>query len=216
MGSYPDDLHARSETVKYWQNYLADCEPCFFPQLTDGVVVERHQGVRQHVNIDVSNSEAMMADFCALHDVTIAGVLQTAWAVILSRYIGTEGVCFGVVIPTSKGEKAFTVSRAQLGNEDPISQVLSRLQKSLSKGLPHASYLTESQETVLGGQNLFNSTIHFWSQDELLWKESLSHEIGIEDDAGVGMPDPDSLINLLTTSSEKSSYTSKLLEMELR
>lgn len=190
MGSHIEDTYVRSETAKYWQFYLADCEPCFFPQLTDSVIVERQKGLRQYVSIDTAESGAIFADFCVLHNVTIADVLQTTWAVILGRYIGTDEVCFGSVMPSDKGKKAFTIRRAQLGSEDPISQVLTKLHKSVLESLPHAFSPNESQAVVLGKQALFNSTMNFRCHDGMSWDESLTKENEVEYDTGVGIPDP--------------------------
>ena len=193
MDSFSGNPYIQSKTASYWQTYLADCEPCFFPQLTDGTIVERQNGVRQYVNIDAAGTGVMLADFCVLHNVTTEDVLRTTWAVILGCYIGSEEACFGNLIRANNGKKTFSICRAQLRKEDPVSKILSSLHKSHLQSLPHALSLGEVQKTDLNSQSLFNTTLDFWGHEEISWGRVLTPASGIKYDTGVGIPDLDFL-----------------------
>jgi hypothetical protein len=168
MGSYVENQELPSSRARYWQNYLEDVGPCYFPKLTDGIDTDRQLERREQVRVDIRISGAPLAKFCQHQNVMVAEVLQTVWAVVLGRYIGSEEICFGTAIHASSngGETTYMVSRARLGSEDPISKTLSDMQESLVRGLPHACCsLADIQKMLPIEQPLFNSTISLRSDD---------------------------------------------------
>lgn len=168
MGSYVENHQLPSSRTRYWQNCLENVGPCYFPKMTDGIDTDRQLERREQVRIDIRTSGTTLAKFFQCRNVTASEVLQTVWAVVLGRYIGSEEVCFGTAMHTSSscGKTAYLVSRTRLGSENPISKTLSDTHESLVRGLPHACCsLADIKEMIKVEQPLFNTTINIRKED---------------------------------------------------
>lgn len=78
--------------IDYWKSYLAGVEPCHFPVLDDGNVVESKELRYLRVKFD---ELAELQSLCDERGVTIVNAIYAAWALTLRLYTASEEVCFG-------------------------------------------------------------------------------------------------------------------------
>jgi amino acid adenylation domain-containing protein/non-ribosomal peptide synthase protein (TIGR01720 family) len=78
--------------LEYWTSYLAGIEPCHFPVLDDGNVVEEKE--LRYVRVTFAELTELQS-LCDERGVTIVNAIYAAWALTLRLYAATEEVCFG-------------------------------------------------------------------------------------------------------------------------
>lgn len=94
IGAEPQD---GPEAEQFWRNYFEGVS-----QTTDYIVDRIHSGVLQpedSASQSVSLSEEstrQLRDFARSHEISVNNVVQSAWALLLSRYSGRNDVVFGV------------------------------------------------------------------------------------------------------------------------
>ncbi|KKP00783.1 hypothetical protein THAR02_07109 [Trichoderma harzianum] len=80
--------------LKFWQSYLSGVATSHFPALTtrassdpteDGIVERWIEG----------DKASSLLRLCEEHDITIADVFKTVWAIVLRSFVGADSVCFG-------------------------------------------------------------------------------------------------------------------------
>jgi amino acid adenylation domain-containing protein/non-ribosomal peptide synthase protein (TIGR01720 family) len=79
------------EARNYWAQHLQSAEPCYFPAMAgpgDG------HGLERMLEVPELNASDLHT-FCKRWDLTPATVIQTTWAIVLSRYSGCVAPCFG-------------------------------------------------------------------------------------------------------------------------
>lgn len=81
---------------KYWQNYLADVEPCRLP-LERRQTDDQTTGTLQQLDISLSNSGSEIDSFCRGTDWTASSLLYFAWALTLRAFTRSDDVCFGTL-----------------------------------------------------------------------------------------------------------------------
>ncbi|RZJ27662.1 MAG: hypothetical protein EOO48_11410, partial [Flavobacterium sp.] len=79
----------------FWQGYLTDVSPSFFPLMAHWEDAVDPTRKLQEVRIDIGMSPANLTDFCNERSVTLVNIFQLAWGLVLKQYIGSEDVCFG-------------------------------------------------------------------------------------------------------------------------
>ena len=82
---------SQEEASFYWSQYLDGVEPCYFPSITPAK--EENSRVLA-VNVPDLDASAIHT-FCQTWEVTPATIIQTAWALVLSRYTDSMTPCFG-------------------------------------------------------------------------------------------------------------------------
>jgi len=156
------------EARTYWAKYLSGVKPCSFP-----IMAEAQEGGRRNETVHVPNINATAVHaFCQAWEVTLATVIQTAWALVLSRYTGSTTPCFGNLIsrrnlPISDvGEifgplVAMLPCRVHLGKQQTILEVLRAVQDDHINSLPHQSFSLSSMLNMLGLgiSTLFNTSM---------------------------------------------------------
>ncbi|KAM0438114.1 hypothetical protein ACHAQK_006845 [Fusarium lateritium] len=78
--------------IEYWKSYLMGIEPCHFPVLDDGQVVEAKELRHFRVKFD---ELAQLQNLCDERGVTIVNAIYAAWALVLRLYTASDEVCFG-------------------------------------------------------------------------------------------------------------------------
>ncbi|CAG7555120.1 unnamed protein product [Fusarium equiseti] len=78
--------------IEYWKSYLMGVEPCHFPILDDGEVVEAKELRHLRVKFD---QLAQLQSLCDERGVTIVNAIYAAWALVLRLYTASDEVCFG-------------------------------------------------------------------------------------------------------------------------
>ncbi|KAI9367631.1 hypothetical protein BJX61DRAFT_547301 [Aspergillus egyptiacus] len=80
-----------TESLDYWKKRLANAEPSY---LSASPATGGDRPSLQSVSVEVNNLK-QLHEFRDAHGVTIANVAQLAWAIVLSRYIGSRDITFG-------------------------------------------------------------------------------------------------------------------------
>jgi amino acid adenylation domain-containing protein len=79
------------ESLGYWTKRLANAEPTYLPSSTGSKSVKP---TLSSVSSEIGNIQPLQ-DFRDTQGVTLANIAQLAWAVVLSRYVGSQDVTFG-------------------------------------------------------------------------------------------------------------------------
>ncbi|CAG9990176.1 unnamed protein product [Clonostachys byssicola] len=161
--SYDDDR-------EYWKQTLADVKPCHFPSIAPPTYDQTQYITIKTPGID---SEAIIS-FCQHSDITIATVMQTAWALVLTRYTGSSAPSFGNLVscrdlPIDNVSDIFgpmigmMVCRVAVDQDGTALDVLRGVQEEHLKGLSHRMYpISDLHSTLgLGSSALFNTALSF-------------------------------------------------------
>jgi non-ribosomal peptide synthase protein (TIGR01720 family) len=165
--------------IEYWRQYVKNVIPCYFPVLDQGINRQTGSGT-----IDVALDAFRLRTFCQQCGVSIYNVLRTAWALLLSSYLGEDDVCFGCIgsgreIPIPDVQDAvgpyisMLICRVRFNPTESISKVLHRVHNDFLSSLPyqHACNLAEIQhELRMRGKPLFNSGISVQKWQTESWK----------------------------------------------
>ncbi|KAL2132693.1 hypothetical protein VTI74DRAFT_3473 [Chaetomium olivicolor] len=166
----------RSESIRYWKNYLGGAQPCLFPTLADGEP-EREPSLGAHAII--LGSMAKINDYCVNSGITMSTLLQFVWALVVRSYTGSDEVLFGYLasgrdIPVANIENAvgafinMLVCRLQISADTEIGEALDTMRTDLTDALAHQSCsLAEMQhELELTGATLFNTAFTYQKRTE--------------------------------------------------
>jgi len=159
---------SHDEARDYWMQYLAGIEPCYFPDLGDGVQGVPRDGVMKVPNIHPGKVHA----FCLEWEVTLATIVQTAWALVLNRYTGSATPCFGNItsgrdLPVADvGDIlgpliGMLTCRVQLDRTQTVLETLKKVQEDYLNSLQYQTFPLASVHNSLGlGRSaLFNTVM---------------------------------------------------------
>ncbi|KAJ5742214.1 hypothetical protein N7533_011623 [Penicillium manginii] len=171
-GHYIEYLHANPATnaLSYWTNYLSEVEPCCL-RATFGT--PRDQRRLGHVKVAIpSELTQRLARFSKAHAVTAANIFQTAWAVLLKHFGGSDDVCYGYLvsgrdIPLQGVDEIvgplinLLIHRSQIPDSANIVDAAQRTQQDYLSSLAHQHCsLGEIQHALsLRGRPLFNTLL---------------------------------------------------------
>ncbi|QMW34815.1 hypothetical protein F9C07_2280446 [Aspergillus flavus] len=159
--------HSQSESMSHWTSYLAGVQPTIVPMYPrDG----QSKQIRS-VKVPFAGMKDL-SKFSVAHGVTIANVIQTAWALVLRAYTGSDDVCFGYVasgrdVPVKGIENAvgafinMLVCRVRLDQHQAALDAVDTMQNDYFTALAHQHCsLAQIQHGLnLSGMPLFNSII---------------------------------------------------------
>ena len=163
-------LEEQSQEVsrQYWASHLHGLQPCYFPSIAESDSDKRRDGSEEVPSID---SRAIHA-FCEAWEVTPATIIQTAWAMVLSRYAGSADTCFGTL---SSGRDApidgiddivgplvtMLTSRVRFDEQSTVMDVLRSVQSDYLDALAHQTFSLSSVHNMLelGTSPLFNTSL---------------------------------------------------------
>ncbi|KAL2845907.1 hypothetical protein BJY01DRAFT_247421 [Aspergillus pseudoustus] len=170
-GTYVSFIQQTSadESLNYWTKRLANAEPSYLPS-TPGLKTEKP--ALCSVSSEIDNIQPLQ-EFRDAHGVTLANIAQLAWAVVLSRYVGSEDVTFGYL---SNGRDApiagihemvgpminLMVTRVQLGgSETTVAEAAKRVQDDFLDSFAHQrASLGDIQHALrVPDRGLFNTTM---------------------------------------------------------
>ena len=87
-----------ADKMAFWMKKLAETRPCYFPSLST-VSVSQSSVEVERVSMDISaETFAQIQRFCEQQSVTPASLFQSAWALTLAAYVGTDSICFGYLV----------------------------------------------------------------------------------------------------------------------
>lgn len=158
-----------AKAVGYWKDYLRGVVPCQFPRHEGGGSTEGASA------LEFEEDASEILAFCQREGVTLASILQTAWALLLSKYTGNHDVCFSYMssgrdIPIDGVEEAIgpyvslLICRAEREGQNSVIDVVKKMQNHYFESLPHQHTLSlaQVQQAVgLHGQSLFNTGLSF-------------------------------------------------------
>ena len=147
----------RSESVRYWRQYLAGAEPCLFPSLTDGET-DIEPSLATHI-IHISDF-ARVNSYCAASGITLSTFFQLIWGLVLRAYTGSDHILFGYLasgrdVPISGIDSAvgafinMLVCRLDLPREAELCDLLDTIKNDLAGAMAHqACSLAEMQHEL--------------------------------------------------------------------
>lgn len=172
-GTYVSFLRQTSpeESLAYWTDRLKNAEPCYLPPTSSQISDTREL---KHVVAHIDDL-TLLHNFRDTHGVTIANILQLAWAVVLARYTQSTDVTFGYLAngrdaPISGiNEMAgpminMTVTRVQLTEKSiSIADAAKLVQDNFLEAFNHQrTSLGEIQHALhLSEHSLFNTTVSY-------------------------------------------------------
>lgn len=155
----------------FWQQYLKDAEPCFLSMLPMRQVADEPDRVREQMAYHFTITSAKsLRQFCSQYELTVASVLQLAWALVLQTYLNEPGACFGYITsgrdaPVPDIENIIgpfinmLVCRIQPREGETVIDLLQRSQDEFVQSLTH-QYLSLGEKIKSAGQSdmaLFNT-----------------------------------------------------------
>lgn len=157
--------------INYWKSHLAGVEPCHFPVLDDGDVVESKELKHLRVRFD---EMAELQRLCDDRGVTIVNAIYAAWALTLRLYTASEEVCFGYLtsardsqiegIQDVVGPVINMVScRVNVGSSTTLGDVMSLVQRDYLGSLEyrHISLAEVQHALQLSDSALFNTALSY-------------------------------------------------------
>jgi amino acid adenylation domain-containing protein/non-ribosomal peptide synthase protein (TIGR01720 family) len=158
--------------IQFWGLHLAGVEPCFLPSTASN---DRSQNNSPELHVKVPGIDtASIRAFCKEWEVTAATVVQVAWALVLSRFAGTETPCFGNLssgrdVPIEQADRIFgpmiamMPCRVVLDRSQTVLDTLQSIQGDYLASLPHQhTQLAAIHRALgLGTTALFNTVVSF-------------------------------------------------------
>lgn len=144
-----------SPDLEYWISRLQDKESCLFPPLLGGVIGTNKS---QCVNVNVPTL-ASIKGFCQTHELRLSTIFQTAWALVLCSYMGTNDICFGFRTDSID----LLPCNLTLARNTSLTHALELVEASLARDLSHIECSLDKLEHALGLQEtgLFNTIVTY-------------------------------------------------------
>jgi amino acid adenylation domain-containing protein/non-ribosomal peptide synthase protein (TIGR01720 family) len=164
-----------TEKMSYWKSKLTGAEPSHFPHISGDEVNE----TRTIVASIQGPLFQRIQSFCTAESVTVGSLLNSAWALTLAAYIGSESVCFGYLasgrdlpiqgLNDSVGAYANMMTcyvhvLKDLAGPTFVRHVHDQVMQDL--GYQHCSLAAIQHELDLQGRPLFNTIVSFQKQSD--------------------------------------------------
>lgn len=157
--------------IDYWKSHLAGIEPCHFPVLDDGNVVEfkelRHLRVKFDELVELQR-------LCDGRGVTIVNAIYAAWALTLRLYTASEEVCFGYLTSARDSQIEgiqdvvgpvinMVPCRVNVNSSTTLGDVMSLVQRDYLDSLEyrHVSLAEVQHALQLSDAALFNTALSY-------------------------------------------------------
>jgi amino acid adenylation domain-containing protein/non-ribosomal peptide synthase protein (TIGR01720 family) len=152
----------------FWKGYLGGLNPCYFPKLnSDSATIRKLSSA-----IVKFDRFAELQDMCKEMKVTLANVMQTAWAFCLRRYTKSRDVCFGYLtsgrdVPVPGVQSTIgafinmLICRVSFSKDSTIKELFQKVQNDYLQSLEYqyCSLAQVQHELGGGGQPLFNTAV---------------------------------------------------------
>jgi amino acid adenylation domain-containing protein len=166
---------SQEEAGRYWAEYLDGVEPCHFPSQRESSDAKDTFGTVEVSGIDASAIHA----FCQVWEITPATVIQTAWALVLSRYTNSATPCFGNLssgrdLPIDNVNGIFgpliamLACRVHLHEQLTVLEALRAVQRDYACSLTYQIFPLASMHSLLGlgTSALFNTALSLQRIDD--------------------------------------------------
>jgi amino acid adenylation domain-containing protein/non-ribosomal peptide synthase protein (TIGR01720 family) len=166
--------------IKFWKRYLEGARACNFPVLTKSS--ERRLG---SVAMKFGRFPELQ-DMCRKMNVTLANVMQAAWAFCLRRYTKSEDICFGYLtsgrdVPVNGIQSTIgafinmLVCRVKFTKQSTLKEIFQKVQTDFLQSLEHQHCsLAQVQHDLMAGKALFNTAVSIQSDGPSDGTESTS------------------------------------------
>ncbi|KAF9765373.1 hypothetical protein IL306_002344 [Fusarium sp. DS 682] len=157
--------------IDYWKSYLEGVEPCHFPVLDDGQLVDSKELRHLRVKFD---ELAELQNLCESRGVTIANAIYAAWALTLRLYTASNEVCFGYLTSARDSQNEgianvvgpvinMVTCRISVEGSVNLGDVMSQVQKDYLDSLEYRHIpLAEVQHALqLSDTALFNTALSY-------------------------------------------------------
>lgn len=177
--SYSEYIHwledrDKEETQVYWNQYLAGYENlASFPKKAATSLPLSSSSIKRETLVLNQQKREEISQISQKHGVSLNTILQSAWAILLSKYNGVNDVVFGTVvsgrpreiaeIETMVGLFINTIPmRIQVGAKLTFAEIIQRTQASAFSHEDHAYHpLSEIQAQSYLGRELLNHILIF-------------------------------------------------------
>lgn len=167
------------ESLEYWRSRVADAEPCHLPSLTETGLLPKmseDKAERQPMEMEIAELSDMaeLQRFTETQGVTVANIFQLAWALVLSKYTGSDDVSFGYLANGRdvdvEGVNSMVgplinimVTRVNLTPDTSVENALQSVQDNFLDGFNHQrTSLTDILHALnLKGRSLFNTSLSY-------------------------------------------------------
>ncbi|KAK4073128.1 uncharacterized protein Triagg1_5408 [Trichoderma aggressivum f. europaeum] len=161
--------HEHEQSRHHWANYMDGIEPCFLPASTQPAIDSRGT-----FSIDVPGLDAeKITKSCAERQVSLANILQVAWALVLRRWTGSRAPCFGNIVSARDvpvdgvdemmGPLSYLMpSQVQLDDDCVILNVLKNAHEEFIQTSKHQAYSMTQLWRHLGARGsdkMFNTAL---------------------------------------------------------
>ncbi|KAG8160684.1 hypothetical protein KVR01_008948 [Diaporthe batatas] len=157
--------------IDYWKSHLAGVEPCHFPVLDDGEIVESKE--LRHLRVKFDEMEELQR-LCDARAVTIVNAIYAAWAMTLRLYTASEEVCFGYLTSARDSQIEgiqdvvgpvinMVPCRVNVGSSTTLGDVMSLVQRDYLNSLEyrHISLAEVQHALQLSDAALFNTALSY-------------------------------------------------------
>jgi amino acid adenylation domain-containing protein len=207
-GTYVSFIQQTSadESLSYWTKRLANAEPTYLPSSTGS---KSEKPTLSSVSSEIEDIQPLQ-DFRDTQGVTLANIAQLAWAVVLSRYVGSQDITFGYL---SNGRDApiagihemvgpminLMVTRVQLaGSQTTVAEAAKQVQNDFLDSFAHQrASLGEIQHALrVPDRGLFNTTMIYKPKAPMAEQDKRS--LSIESLAGEDPTEYDVQVKIVT------------------
>ncbi|MFJ4577652.1 condensation domain-containing protein, partial [Streptomyces sp. NPDC088846] len=187
---------SREKAEKFWRGYLGS-----FGEPTElGITAPTGRTGFDNVRIKLdAEAAARLNDFARTHRLTANTVVQGAWALLLSRYSGSDDVVFGSTVAGRSTELADSESivglfintlpvRARISAERPVVEWLREMQEQQVEVRQYEyTSLVDAQgwSAVPRGEKLFQSIFVFENYPKVIDDASLPRNLSVHNRMGV-------------------------------
>lgn len=148
---------ATASDLDYWRIRLRDKEQCLFPILNDGIN-EKSNEIRV---VEVkAPALSRLKLFWEHHELRLSTILQTAWALVLRSYTGTDDVCFGY----REDSSGSIPCQLNIVRESSLQHILDTANSIFARDSTKKSFSLRHIESALELEEagLFNTEIYFF------------------------------------------------------
>jgi hypothetical protein len=166
--------------IKFWKTYLEGAQACHFPVLTKS-------SDRRLASVAMNFGRfSELQDMCRKMNVTLANVMQCAWAFCLRHYTKGEDICFGYLtsgrdVPINGIQSTIgafinmLVCRVKFTKQSTLKEIFQKVQNDFLQSLEHQHCsLAQVQHDLMGGKALFNTAVSIQSDGPSDGTESTS------------------------------------------
>ncbi|KAL6787540.1 hypothetical protein J3E68DRAFT_445398 [Trichoderma sp. SZMC 28012] len=183
--------HEHEQSRHHWANYMNGIEPCLLPASTQPAIDPRGT-----FNIDVTDLDARkIAKFCAEREVSLANILQVAWALVLRRWTGSQAPCFGNIVSARDvpvdgvsemmGPLFYIMpSQVQLDDDCAVLDILRNAREEFVQNAKHQAYSVTQLWRDLGARGsdkMFNTALSIARQTGALQEACDGHTFEVRD-----------------------------------